>query len=143
MIVIDASVGVKWFLDEHDASVAEQLLIERSGRIIAPDLFLVEVAGALVRIANEDKATGDLMQSALVRLSTMALEREFHTIRSDEDVVQEAGRLAISLGHPIKDCLYLQHAIAQGVPLVTADAIFRRKAVLRYPGVILLGDYAA
>lgn len=56
-------------------------------------------------------------------------------------MIAEAGRLAIALGHPLKDCVYLALAIGLGAPLVTCDAKFRSKASQRYGEIHLLDKF--
>ena len=51
MIVVDASVAVKWFLVEAGSEAAPALL-ETESEIVGPDLLLIEVAGAIVRRRN-------------------------------------------------------------------------------------------
>jgi predicted nucleic acid-binding protein len=55
MIVIDASLAVKWFLVEADSSDANRFLADFAGQIAVPDLIVIEVASALVRRANSIK----------------------------------------------------------------------------------------
>ena len=44
MVIVDASVAVKWVVDEPDGDVAEALLEQR---LAAPTLWLAEAANAL------------------------------------------------------------------------------------------------
>lgn len=141
-LVIDASVAVKWLVPEPDNERALALYDRASGQMHAPDLLLVEVAGAVVRRANERlidlSEARDLLDEWLTMSAAPAMVS--HTIRWE--LVRSAARLAIDLGHPIKDCVYLALAIELGCPLVTADVKFRDRAVARYPGVKLLAEFA-
>ncbi|MBV9552234.1 MAG: type II toxin-antitoxin system VapC family toxin [Alphaproteobacteria bacterium] len=49
MIVVDASVALKWVLDEPGSEAAGEL---RSETIIAPDFWIIEAANALWRSAK-------------------------------------------------------------------------------------------
>ena len=51
-----------------------------------------------------------------------------------------AAHLAIDLGHPLKDCIYLALAMELGRPLITSDAMFAAKARNIYPAVQVLGE---
>ena len=52
MIVVDASVAAKWLFLEPGTMDALALLSRFRGEMHAPDLILVEVAGAVVRRIN-------------------------------------------------------------------------------------------
>ena len=56
VIVADASLALKWYLDEALADEADDWLTEHQRRIVVPEVFLIEVTGALVRRANIDKS---------------------------------------------------------------------------------------
>jgi predicted nucleic acid-binding protein len=51
----------------------------------------------------------------------------------------QAAALALDLGHPLKDCVYLAMAMELGCDLVTCDARFAEKACEAWAGVRLLG----
>ena len=72
MIVIDASLAVKLYLDEPGSEEAIVLMESSDGEISAPDLLVVEVASALVRRANIDKHVGDAMQRKLASFAELA-----------------------------------------------------------------------
>lgn len=135
MIVIDASVALKWFFPEALSDQAIALLELPEGTLFAPDLFAVEVCAAFVRGANMDKARHD---DAFIFLA------EFERRLSDETVqlrristasLMRAAELAINLGHPLKDCLYLALAMELACPLVTADQRFAKRAQMAYEDV--------
>ena len=66
MIVVDASLAVKWFLTEAGSDAASAVLAMRARSLAAPDLIIVEVAAALVRRANMDKREADEMRISCV-----------------------------------------------------------------------------
>ena len=51
MIVVDASVAVKWLLPEPGVAAAQELLANEE-RLVAPSLIRTEVAAALARRAR-------------------------------------------------------------------------------------------
>ena len=115
-IVVDASVALKWVLDEPGAHAADALLDEE---LIAPALWLIEAANALWRRARKREITGDEARERLGELFNAPL-----TTTMIEDDLLAATELANSLDHPVYDCLYLALAVREGTHVVTADARF-------------------
>ncbi len=138
MIVVDASVGVKWFLEEHDSEIASAIFDANVSRIHVPDLFMVEVSGALVRQTNMLKTKQLVIRNALSRLTAMFSTGDLVPVRSLPADVSRATDIAIDLGHPLKDCIYLALAIDRNCPLMTCDAKFAVKARSKHPLVQLL-----
>jgi predicted nucleic acid-binding protein len=128
MIVVDASVAVKWLVHEASSDLADDLLQNHSGDLIAPAIFAIEVAAALVRKANEVKANRAGSEAGLASLATI-LDNGIVAMRQLETTdLTSASALALDLGHPLKDCIYLALAMEQGCELVTCDARFAAKA---------------
>jgi predicted nucleic acid-binding protein len=118
--VIDASVALKWVVDEPDSEAAEALLIES---LIAPDFWLIEAANVL----RAKTARGDLFgDQAQVRLDR--LRRAPVVSVSTAQLLHDALTLAIDLGHTVYDCLYLSLALREDMVLVTADKRFHAVA---------------
>ena len=140
MIVVDASVAVKWFRDEAHSDLAEKLHAERAGEMIAPDLFAIEVTAALVRNANAVKAIRPAMERALSAFEAMIGNAAIILADTTSAGRSNAAKLALDLGHPLKDCLYLQLAMARECPLITGDTRFAAKARGVYAGVEVLGE---
>jgi len=140
MIVLDASVGVKWLKAETQSTEASALLARSAGAIMVPDLFAIEVASAIVRVANTDKPAAPAMRTALARFDTLLSGAMFEQVRTTPELLGRAATLAIDIGHPLKDCIYLMLAIEANCPLVTCDAKFAEKARPRYSDIRLLGD---
>jgi predicted nucleic acid-binding protein len=141
MIVVDASLAVKWFLTESDSGVAQQLFVDFFERMAAPDLIVIEVASSLVRHANSNRVDASLMDAALDDWAAMLIETVIRLDRGTPEKIRDAGRLAMTLGHPLKDCLYLALAIKIGCDFVTCDARFASKAALVYPRTMLLHQF--
>jgi predicted nucleic acid-binding protein len=64
MIVLDASVIVKWFIPEVGAVPAKALLAA-GDELIAPELARIEVASALIRKGLREELTGADVESTL------------------------------------------------------------------------------
>lgn len=140
MIVVDASVAVKWFVEEAHSAQASALISVHSGELAGPDLLCVEVSSALVRNANTVKQSRPHVAAALDRFEALIAEGGVSLHRSSHGDIRAAANLAIELGHPIKDCVYLRLAMKLDCPLVTADRRFADKARAIYRDVQVLGD---
>lgn len=137
MIVADASVLVKLFVPEDDSARARALLSEEHG-LQAPALAKIEVAAALVRRAREQGLPAQELESRLAALGDAERSRVilFH---ADSDEIRPAALIAVRLGHPLQDCIYLALAERLGADLVTADRVFFDKAQRQFKRVRLLG----
>jgi predicted nucleic acid-binding protein len=66
-LVVDASVGLKWYLDETRASVARRSLNGRDERSV-PHLFFTEIGNVLWRLYRDrQRALAALAKKAAVR----------------------------------------------------------------------------
>jgi predicted nucleic acid-binding protein len=142
MIVVDASLAAKWVLWEAGSGEAFDFLSLHQGELAAPELIFIEVAGAIVRRANEDKS---LREAALLALEKWTIAWSDHVVqhhRVTQRRIHTAATLAVRLGHPLKDCIYLGLAMELKCPLVTCDVAFTRKALALYPDVRLLNDHS-
>lgn len=138
-LVVDTSVAVKWVVPEDGAAVeagtgaALELLAQE---LIAPDCILGEFANALFKKVQRSEIGREQAEAALQILpGTVAL---FPTA----NLVDVALKLALDIGHPVHDCIFLMGAIQYDVPLVTADAKFYRNCMRTgtpYP-ILLLGE---
>lgn len=135
MIVIDASVGVKLYIDEHGSEDAIALIEDRAHDLAAPDLFAIEVSGALVRQANMTRLEAGIMRSRLASFAKLIDGGAIRMVRPTGRRIHDAANLAIDLGHPLKDCIYLALAQELNCDLVTCDARFATKARRIWPRV--------
>ena len=140
MIVLDASVAVKWYFPEPGSDAAIELQGGKHGALVAPELFVVEVTAALVRKANMEKARKDDILILIADFLTSSDDGTIQTRGLSGSTARTAAELAIELGHPLKDCIYLVLAMEMGCPLVTADARFAAKARGVYGDVRVLGE---
>jgi predicted nucleic acid-binding protein len=115
-IVVDASVALKWVVDEPGTAAA---LAIRSEQLVAPAIWLTEVANALwrhVRIGEASPAEALARMARLGRAPVLSLPIEPH--------VSTALELAIRGNHPVYDCLYLAVAIQRDTQVLTDDRRF-------------------
>ena len=112
---VDASVVVKWCVSENHSEAARLLLGHRLERH-APDFLLVEFANTIWKKARR----GEIADPAPYLGEIPELEEAIDLYPSGE-LVERAARLAVDLGHPVYDCLYLACAEATRSVLITAD----------------------
>ena len=118
LLVIDASVAVKWLVSEEDSVAAEQLL-GRGHVLHAPRLLVSEVLNA---IRNKERS-GDITSQQAFEIANQATRLSV-LWANDEQLGAGALQLALDLQHPIYDCMYLALARDIGGLVVTADRRF-------------------
>ena len=135
--VVDASVALKWVIAEAGDDAALGL---RTAMLSAPDILLPECGSALWAKVRRRQIEEDEAILALATLSDAPI-----VLTSMPVLTADAFRLALLLGHPIYDCLYLALALQTQTPLVTADRRFAA-VVGRHnqfvTSIILLDDLA-
>jgi predicted nucleic acid-binding protein len=136
MIVVDASVAIKWNLIESDSESAAELLTHGVA-LFAPELLRVEGVGALTRACRNRRLRAEdfdrVVGAWLTNVEGGAVE-----LSPDRLDLRRAAAISLELRHPLPDCLYLALAERLGAELVTADAAFARRAPAAYPRVRLL-----
>jgi predicted nucleic acid-binding protein len=115
-LVVDASVAVKWVVDEPGSAKA-LLVYADEGDLAAPTLLLAEVGNALWK-----KYRKALVTERQVKLALESLPRFFDRLCELSELAPRAGALALRLDQPIYDCFYLALAERETASLVTADA---------------------
>nr|WP_294512045.1 type II toxin-antitoxin system VapC family toxin [uncultured Rhodopila sp.] len=111
--VIDASVVIKWVVDEPGTA---QTLLLRRHRLLAPDLLIADCANILWKKVRRNEL---LEEEAMVATGLLARsDIEFEPMIS---VFEAATRMAILLDPPAYDCCYLALAASRGCTFVTAD----------------------
>ena len=114
-MIVDASVAVKWLIEEADSVAANALL--RAPGLVAPDLVLSEVGNAIWK----KRKRGDL---AAFDVRVDGLGRIYARLAPAFAFVDRALALAERMDHPIYDCVYLAMAEAEDDIVVTADGRF-------------------
>jgi predicted nucleic acid-binding protein len=115
ILVVDASVAVKWFVREESREDALRLL-DRGEDLCAPDLIVTEVAG----IAWKKCIRGEIERDQAGFIAA-AISRYVGTLHSSVELIEQALQIALYLNHSIYDCLYLACAEDVNGIVVTAD----------------------
>lgn len=129
LVVLDASVGVKWFSPEDGHEQAIEILASAAAgrvRIVVPDLFVYE----LVRTVR--RKVGRAHAREVVRFFTLS---GIVSVPPGERVLATALEQADRLGCDVYDACAPAIASLLDATLYSAD----RKAHAGYPGVVLLG----
>jgi predicted nucleic acid-binding protein len=113
-LVIDASVAIKWIVQEKDTNAA--LGLRSRFRFTAPDLIVAECSNILWKKAQRAELTRDeaTMASRLLKHADIELQ-------SSRGLIEEMTALAIDLAYPAYDCSYLTLARQKQFRFVTAD----------------------
>ena len=138
-LVIDASVAIKWVVEEVGTADALALLSHRS--LTAPDLMVAECANILWKKVHRGELTAREAQ-----LSAQIIARADIELYPMRALLEPATRLAIELAHPAYDFLYLALALANDWQFVTADLAFIAKVRASSPRIaqsVLALDAAA
>lgn len=134
-LVVDASVAVKWFVEE-EYSVQAGSLLEATHELYAPRLLASEVGNVLWRKARN----GEMERSRVGALAAAISKMPVHWVE-DEEICPDAVRLSLGLGRSVYDCLYLALAHRLGATLVTADIRFANAlAGTEHGGVVVTLD---
>ena len=121
IIVVDASVGVKWFVSEKNSENAKSILIENN-QLHAPEFFLVEVNSVFSKKIKAHELIKSEADDARIQLDNFPIE--YHSTRN---IINRAFDLSLEIPHRIYDCLYLSLAIHLEALMVTADEEFYAK----------------
>jgi predicted nucleic acid-binding protein len=121
-VVVDASVALKWVLDNEDGSSRAIDLIETES-LIAPDLWLIECTNVLVMKVRRGLITAEEARAALASIEATPVR-----IVPARAHVAAAQAIALELNKGAYDSLYLAVAVSERATMVTADAAFFRAA---------------
>lgn len=135
--VIDASVALKWFLNDAgkeqnlaEAAAVGEAIQARGAELFAPPHWVTEVIAVLARKEPQ------LLDDALLLLGECN-----PVIVATANVLKHGADISIKLNHHLFDALYHAVALETGATLVTADDVYFGKA--KALGQIkMLGEFA-
>lgn len=127
-LIVDSSIVAKWVLPEADSEAAVAL---RERGLAAPDFIDIECGSILWKATRRGEMTAEEALGLHAWLCAAPVTRV-----PSGPLIASAVAMAVTLRHPIYDCIYLAAAASMSVPLVTAD---NRLLRLRPPGIQVLG----
>lgn len=113
-LVIDASIAIKWVVQEDATELA--LALRQLAKLIAPDLLVPECANILWKKVQRKELSKE--EALLAARLLQGAEIELVPTRA---LMEAAARQAIELNHPAYDCIYLALAVENECRFVTAD----------------------
>ena len=121
-LVVDASVALKWVLEEPDSHLA-QALTEGEEEVLVPDFWLNEAANVCWLQVRKGKWSADEAREGLALLRALVPP----TATSDLDLHDVALDIGLAVNHSTYDTLYVAFAVAMGARgVVAADGPFAR-----------------
>ena len=140
-LVVDASVGVKWFIPEPLSDKALAILENfRDGRVelYAPSIFTLEVASALRKYHVRGLVKKSIVAASLKTLRDI----DITYIETEWDLVDKALHYSLQRGVTVYDAVYIVSARNLGAQLVTADKKLHQALHGKEPTLLYLGDYS-
>jgi len=114
-LIVDASIVIKWFVTENLREEARQLIVQGHS-LHSPDFVVIELANiawkkVLRKEIDERQAKG------IVAASLGGTPIRHRAV----NFAERGTEIALGLGHPVYDCIYIACAEELGSILVTAD----------------------
>lgn len=137
--VLDASIALKWVLDEAGSDTARELLgrlTVHDTRCHVPSFFFIELANVLWKNTRRRSISANEAQDALALLRALPL-----IVHPVEALAGAALDLSLLRGVAAYDAAYVALAASTGLPFVTADKKLWQ-ALRDFDNVLLLGDAA-
>jgi predicted nucleic acid-binding protein len=132
--IVDASVVIKWAVDEPGSELATLLL---DHPLSAPDLLGPECANVLWK-----KVMRGELSAPEAETMAAALEKADIALHPTRPLWRAAVSTAVALRHPAYDCIYLCLAEALAQPLVTAVErlvdVVRASSSARFAELVIL-----
>jgi predicted nucleic acid-binding protein len=116
-LVLDASVALKWCVNEPHSDIARQLRQDfQNHEFLAPDIFPIEVGHVLSKMHRQNNLTAQ--QAELYLADVMTTPPDLYP---SLPLMPRAFKLSLQIRKSLWDCLYMALAEQEGCSVVTAD----------------------
>ncbi len=120
VLVIDASVAVKWSFEDESLMLEAVTLLERYGRrevqLIVPDLFWAESGNIFWNAVRRGRCTRHKAERSMSALKDLDL-----TTVPTEGLIEQAFKIATDFSRTVYDSVYVTLAVEFRAELITAD----------------------
>ena len=126
MIVIDACVALKWFVEESDTKKAvhiQERLLSHKLTVIVPDLFFYEVTNVL-----KMKAVTNITE--VISAVQVLFDSNLRVVPVNRELMEMAAYISDKFDISIYDSIYVAIAKDFNCPLITADGVLINKVNL-------------
>jgi predicted nucleic acid-binding protein len=132
--VVDASVAIKWFVEEPYSAEADRLL-SKSSDLWAPDLIWAEAGNILWKKWRRNEISREEARAVLQDLRRFPIR-----VTSSEQLSDSAWVLAADLSRSFYDSLYMALAVSHSCPMVTADERLWNAVRGKGPDILWVGE---
>ena len=143
LIVLDASVAVKWYLPRQSEPLVDAAFDLLSGHanqevaFLTPDLFWAEFGNVMWKSVRQGRLSEQHARLAISEIRGIEID-----VTPSGELLPAAFTIAISNGRSFYDSVYVALAIQSGTSLVTADERLANALGARFP-VKWLGSFSA
>ncbi len=142
LVVVDASVGVKLFIEEEGSDRAEQIFARledaSASPIAVPDLFFIECANVFRSRVKRRLMTAQAAREAAAALAALPV-----VPTPTANFVPDALDIALEIDVSVYDACYAALAATLEVPLITADRKLAAKLSKRKIRALILHEISA
>ncbi len=142
LLVVDASVAVKWYLQDEDLAQESQVvrgdLMNGRIEVIVPEHFRLEASNAIRNALRPRRLSIERARTAFETVASLPVQ-SIPLL----DLIEAGFESALSYDCALYDALYLTLAEQIGCPLIHADRRLRNTLAGRFPRELWIEDYAA
>jgi predicted nucleic acid-binding protein len=140
-LVVDASVAVKWQLDDEEyvdrADAIKHAFLQRTVELAVPVIFSVEWANAINVAITRSRFPENEWQQALQDLEALQIP-----IRNPPGLLLEAWQIARLYRRAVYDTMYVALAKMEGCKMITGDKKLFNSVASHLDWVHWIGDFA-
>lgn len=125
LFVVDCSIGIGWLFDEQADAYSEAALQALTASFaVAPRWWNIEILNVLLALERRERLAAGKAVEALRLLQRLPIQ-----LRESQSSLFELHALAERHRLTSYDALYLDTALATGLPLATRDKALRQAAI--------------